>query len=53
MGVPNKKAAMGALLGGLTGLTVGSGAGNLIEAERRRRNAIENDEDTMDGGYLY
>ena len=53
MAAPNKKAAMGALLGGMTGLTAGTGVGSLIESERRRRNAAENDEDTMDGGYLY
>ena len=53
MGAPNKTAAMGALLGGMAGLGGGTVAGNLIESERRRRNSIQNDEDTMDGGYLY
>ena len=36
------KAAIGGLLGGMGGVTAGIGAGNIIEQERRRRNAEEN-----------
>ena len=52
-GVRDKRAAMGALVGGLGGLAAGTGVGGMVEAERRRRNAMANDEDTMDGGLLY
>ena len=45
-GVRSKRAASGALLGGLGGLAVGTGAGNAIEEERRRRNL----NDDPDGG---
>ena len=36
------KAAIGGLVGGMGGVTAGIGAGNIIEQERRRRNAEEN-----------
>ena len=36
------KAAIGGLVGGMGGVTAGIGAGNIIEEERRRRNAAEN-----------
>jgi hypothetical protein len=36
------KAAIGGLLGGMAGLGVGQVGGNIIEGERRRRNAEEN-----------
>ena len=36
------KAAIGGLVGGMGGVTAGIGAGNIIEDERRRRNAAEN-----------
>jgi len=36
------KAAIGGLIGGMGGVTAGIGAGNIIEQERRRRNAAEN-----------
>ena len=53
MGVPRKQAAMGALLGGMTGLTGGSVLGNVIEAERRRRNADpDGGQDTIGAGYI-
>ena len=41
------KGAIGGLVGGLGGLAVGSVGGNIIENERRRRNAVENQ---LDGG---
>ena len=41
------KAAIGGLVGGMGGVTAGIGAGNIIEDERRRRNAAEN---LADGG---
>ena len=40
------KAAIGGLLGGMGGVTAGIAAGNIIEQERRRRNAQENLADT-------
>ena len=46
-GQKNKKAALGALLGGMSGLTVGTVGGNIIEGERRRRNSVANQ---MEGG---
>ena len=36
------KAAIGGLLGGMTGVSAGITGGNIIEEERRRRNAAEN-----------
>ena len=36
------KAAIGGLLGGMGGVSVGIAGGNIIEQERRRRNAEEN-----------
>jgi hypothetical protein len=36
------KAAIGGLVGGMGGVSAGIGAGNIIEQERRRRNAEEN-----------
>lgn len=36
------KAAIGGLLGGMTGVSTGITGGNIIEEERRRRNAAEN-----------
>jgi len=36
------KAAIGGLLGGMSGVSVGIAGGNIIEQERRRRNAEEN-----------
>ena len=36
------KAAIGGLVGGMGGVSVGIAAGNIIEQERRRRNAAEN-----------
>lgn len=36
------KAAIGGLLGGMTGVSAGIAGGNIIEEERRRRNAAEN-----------
>ena len=41
-GQKSKKAAIGGLLGGMAGLGVGTVGGNIIEQERRRRNAAEN-----------
>lgn len=53
IGAPRKQAAMGALLGGMTGVTVGTGLGNLIEAERRRRNSDpDGGQDTIGAGYI-
>ena len=52
MGSPNKRAASGALLGGIAGLGGGSALGSVIEAERRRRNAAENNQDTIGSGYI-
>lgn len=46
-GQKNKKAALGAMLGGMGGLTVGTVTGNIIEGERRRRNSVANQ---MEGG---
>jgi hypothetical protein len=46
-GMKNPRAAIGGLLGGLTGLAVGQVGGNIIEGERRRRNSLENQ---MQGG---
>ena len=46
-GQKNKKAALGALLGGMGGLTAGTVGGNIIEGERRRRNSVANQ---MEGG---
>jgi hypothetical protein len=54
-GVRSKRAASGALLGGLGGLAVGTGAGNAIEQERRRRNLNDDPDggqDTIGMGYL-
>ena len=42
MGVPNKRAAISGLIGGMGGLAVGQLTGHALEAERRRRNANEN-----------
>ena len=52
MGRKNQTVARGALLGGLAGTGGGMVLGNLIEAERRRRNADDN-QDTIGSGYLY
>ena len=41
------KAAIGGLVGGIGGVSAGIAAGNIIEQERRRRNAAEN---LADGG---
>ena len=41
-GAKSKRAAIGGLGGGMTGLVVGQVGGNIIEQERRRRNAEEN-----------
>ena len=41
------KAAIGGLLGGMTGVSAGIVGGNIIEEERRRRNSLENQ---LDGG---
>jgi hypothetical protein len=41
------KAAIGGLVGGMGGVSLGIAAGNIIEQERRRRNAAEN---LADGG---
>ena len=41
-GAKSKRAAMGGLVGGMAGLAVGQVTGNIIEGERRRRNAAEN-----------
>ncbi len=41
-GVKSKTAAMQGLIGGMSGLAVGQVGGNIIEGERRRRNAAEN-----------
>ena len=41
-GQKSKRAALGGLVGGLGGLAVGQVAGNIIEQERRRRNAEQN-----------
>jgi len=46
-GMKNPRAAIGGLLGGLTGLAAGQVGGNIIEGERRRRNSLENQ---MQGG---
>tara|TARA_R100001126_G_C4885696_1_gene182262 strand:+ start:2086 stop:3300 length:1215 start_codon:yes stop_codon:yes gene_type:complete len=43
-GQKTQRAAIGGLLGGLGGLTVGQIGGNIIENERRRRNAAENNQ---------
>ena len=52
-GVKSGRAASGALLGGLAGTGVGMAAGNVIEAERRRRNADpDGGQDTIGMGYL-
>ena len=42
IGVRRDKPIRGGLVGGLAGLAVGQVAGNLLENERRRRNAAEN-----------
>jgi len=42
-GARSQRAAMGGLGGGTAGLVVGQVAGNIIEQERRRRNASENE----------
>jgi hypothetical protein len=42
MGVRGKRPIKGGFVGGLAGLAVGQVAGNLLEGERRRRNAAEN-----------
>jgi len=42
-GVRTSRPIKGGLVGGLGGLAVGQVAGNLIEAERRRRNQLENE----------
>ena len=46
MGAPRGKAAISGLGGGMTGLVAGQVIGNIIEGERRRRNAQENLADT-------
>lgn len=46
-GQRTERAAVGALLGGMGGLTAGTVGGNIIEQERRRRNSVENQ---MEGG---
>jgi hypothetical protein len=45
MGVPNKRAAISGLIGGMGGLAVGQLTGHALEAERRRRNTNENIQD--------
>ena len=42
IGVRGGRPIRGGLIGGMAGLAAGQVAGNIIEAERRRRNAIEN-----------
>ena len=42
-GVRSGKPIRGGMLGGLGGLAIGQVAGQLLESERRRRNAIENE----------
>ena len=42
-GVRSKRPIMGGVGGGMAGLAVGQIAGQIIEGERRRRNAIENE----------
>jgi hypothetical protein len=54
-GVKSKRAASGALLGGLGGLALGTGAGNAIEQERRRRRLNDDPDggqDTIGMGYM-
>ena len=52
-GVKSGRAASGALLGGLAGTGAGMAVGNVIEAERRRRNADpDGGQDTIGMGYL-
>ena len=52
-GVASKRAAAGALAGGLAGTAAGMVTGNLLEAERRRRNADpDGGQDTIGMGYL-
>ena len=51
MGRKNKTVARDALIGGMTGVAGGMVAGNAIEAERRRRNADDN-QDRIGAGYL-
>ena len=46
-GRASKRAASGGLIGGMAGLAVGQVAGNIIEQERRRRNAEQN---LLEGG---
>jgi len=41
----NNRGVIGGFGGGMTGLAVGSAVGNIIEGERRRRNALENEQD--------
>ena len=41
------KAAIGGLVGGMGGVSIGIAGGNIIEQERRRRNSVENQ---MEGG---
>ena len=51
-GRADKTVARGALLGGLAGTGTGMIAGNLLEAERRRRNELSNNQDTIGSGYI-
>ena len=39
------RGVLGGFTGGMTGLAAGTAAGNIIEGERRRRNALENEQD--------
>ena len=41
------KAAIGGLVGGMGGVSIGIAGGNIIEQERRRRNSVENQ---LEGG---
>jgi outer membrane lipoprotein SlyB len=44
-GVRSKRPILGGVGGGMAGLAAGQVAGQLLESERRRRNAIENESD--------
>ena len=46
-GVRTGRPIKGGLIGGLGGLAAGQVAGNLIEGERRKRNALENERESM------
>ena len=48
-GVTRPKPIRGGLVGGLGGLAAGQVVGQLLEGERRRRNALENENDKLGG----